>query len=222
MLKKLLRDYLWNWKPGRLKELYRTKSNQAFMIVLLPLYMGLGLAGEDNTASDVIMECALLIPMAVVYYSILLHPLRLPKMYYLCPMTRQERLTYVRHSYLVQSAVHMILFLCGLAVLVVLVPVSHVHILSFLLLFLDDLLVSVLVLPGEQDDTGWIYTVALPIGYLFLNMVQLVVLSDDKSHWFALAASYAVFLLVEVPMFIGYMKHIRRQLADVGSYEGGQ
>jgi hypothetical protein len=184
------------------------------MIVLLPLYMGIGLAGEDNTASDLIMECALLIPMAVVYYSILLHPLRLPKMYYLCPMTRQERLTYVRHSYFVQSAAHMLLFLCGLVVLV--------HILSFLLLFLDDLLVSVLVLPGEQDDTGWIYTVALPIGYLFLNMVQLVVLSDDKSHWFALAASYAVFLLVEVPMFIGYMKHIRRQLADVGSYEGGQ
>jgi hypothetical protein len=137
-------------------------------------------------------------------------------------MTRQERLTYVRHSYFVQSAAHMTIFLCGLAVLVVLVPVSNVHILSFLLLFLDDLLVSVLVLPGEQDDTGWIYTVALPIGYLFLNMVQLVVLSDDKSHWFALAASYAVFLLVEVPMFIGYMKHIRRQLADVGSYEGGQ
>jgi hypothetical protein len=48
-----------------------------------------------------------------------------------------------------------------------------------------------------------------------------VVLSDGESHLLALAVSYAVFFLLEVPMFVGYGKHIRRQLDAAASYERG-
>jgi hypothetical protein len=164
------------------------------------------------------MESAVLIPMVIVYFSILLHPTRLSKMHYLCPMTRQERLDYVKRSYVFRIVVHMIFFLCGLAVLL---SVSYFHAGSVLLLVLNDLMLSMLVPPDEQDENGWIYMIVLIPCYLVLNQSQLVVLSDAESHWIAQAVSYAVFLLLELPVFLGYRKHIKKQLAAAADYEKG-
>jgi hypothetical protein len=80
-------------------------------------------------------------------------------------------------------------------------------------------MVSALIPPEAQDETGVVYMVLLMPCYLILNLAQLVVLSDGESHLLALAVSYAVFFLLEVPMFVGYGKHIRRQLDAAASYE---
>jgi hypothetical protein len=177
---------------------------------------GLLINGDVTSVGDGIMACAILLPAGAVYFSILLHPVRLSKIYYICPMTQQERLDYVRHSYLLRIVLHMFFFICGL---VILIPVSHFHAASFLLLFLNDLMVSALIPPEAQDETGVVYMVLLMPCYLILNLAQLVVLSDGESHLLALAVSYAVFFLLEVPMFVGYGKHIRRQLDAAASYE---
>jgi hypothetical protein len=173
---------------------------------------------DESAVKNIAMESAVLLPMVIVYFSILLHPTRLSKMHYLCPMTRQERLDYVKRSYVFRIVVHMIFFLCGLAVLL---PVSYFHAGSVFLLLLNDLLLSMLVPPDEQDENGWIYMIVLIPCYLSLNQSQLVVLSDAESHWIAQAVSYAVFLLLELPVFWGYRRHIKRQLAAAADYEKG-
>jgi hypothetical protein len=193
----------------------------SFMMVMFPFWMCMGsvIAGRDESSvEDIVMECALLLPVSVVYFSILLHPIRLSKMHYLCPMTRQERLDYVKRSYVFRIVVHMIFFLCGLAVLL---SVSYFHVGSVLLLVLNDLMLSMLVPPDEQDENGWVYMIVLTPCYLVLNLSQLVVLSDAENHWIAQAVSYAVFLLLELPVFLGYRGRIKRQLAAAADYEKG-
>jgi hypothetical protein len=67
----------------------------SFMMVMFPFWMCMGsvIEGRDESSvEDIVMECALLLPVSVVYFSILLHPIRLSKMHYLCPMTRQQRI----------------------------------------------------------------------------------------------------------------------------------
>lgn len=219
-IKELFLDYKRNWSFGRIKELYKKGGDNPalYLTIYLPTMFFITIFhGEENFSRGDILFLVLLLAFMLVTFSILTHPVRLSKMYYLCPMTKEGRLRYVRNSYLFRIAIHMVLLLiCYIMISLFM----RFHPLYFLLFFINSLIYSSLILVDNTLESGSVYVLLLMPDSLFSALIELAACEEETLFNF-----YFIALIITTTigcfLMLGFIKHIRRELNAAAYYDEG-
>ena len=158
--------------------------------------------------------------MLLTYYSICIHPLKLGKMMYLCPMNPEERKEYIYGSYYFRIGFHMVIVLLGLCIAV---PLSYCDIFSSLQILLNHAMTVVLVTSvqkkeNERSDLN-VIGIFIVITALISNIVEYGIIMDAEPDIAIKVSLFIVFCLIQVPLEIAYVKHIKKELRNSVFYE---
>ena len=215
---RLFRDYISGWNIVRVKNLYNEKSVSATGMLMLPMWFCISVIWGDVSVNvmDIVMILSFFIPIQFVWFSVLLHPVRRGKMFYLLPMNSEKRGHMVKEDYLFQVSVHMFILLMGNAVIF---TVGCFNIGSFVFMLLNAIIMSSFINIEERGGKAYIMQqVLLPI-CIFTNMAQLVVISDEELHMELQLVLYGIFFLVELPLFIQVVKYTLHRLNEASEYK---
>ena len=178
--------------------------------------MSASIAGENFQLTDALLSIGMFLPICIVMVSVMEHPIRLRKMRYLCPQTEGERARSVRLTYYFRVGIHMIIFLMGLLLLF---SVGFFHWESLVFLLLNDFMLSTIVPIYGINGKAAFQLVVLLIAIMLTNMAQLVVISGPEPHRTVQIILYAIFFLIELPLFIGFSQYIKKELCAARNFE---
>ena len=207
----------WSWK--KIKE--GAKENKAvwncmYAAFVMMFSMSASIAGENFQLTDALLSIGMFLPICIVMVSVMEHPIRLRKMRYLCPQTEGERARSVRLTYYFRVGIHMIIFLMGLLLLF---SVGFFHWESLVFLLLNDFMLSTIVPIYGINGKAAFQLVVLLIAIMLTNMAQLVVISGPEPHRTVQIILYAIFFLIELPLFIGFSQYIKKELCVAKNFE---
>ena len=100
-MKNIIREYFTAFRWRRIKEGYRG-SNWWFFIYMLVVVPMIFTGGISESWQNVLAFYSLIVPIMFHLFTVPLHPFSLPKMMYLCPMTKDERRVYLKRTYSVK------------------------------------------------------------------------------------------------------------------------
>ncbi len=112
MTKRVIRDYFTAFHWRKLKKIKLNMFVYIEFILILPL-----VTQVFETMAGTLAYMTVMLPMMFTMFSASLHRIALPKMMYLCPMSRDMRKEYLVKSYYVQVAIPMMLAFLGVTVL---------------------------------------------------------------------------------------------------------
>ena len=217
MMKYIFRDYIEAYRISRVKEYLKIEPN-AVTAFWLVFYFGFILfKGVTDThkgeESDPAAFLSVYLPMLLVYFSVELHPVRLSKWMYLCPMDKTERRQYIYKSYFFRIGLHMLLFVMGNCVLFFVFPC---HIVCVMEMLLNSFVLAVM-LPSNANSRENTYRIVLIVMVIILDMMQMFYLDQAflwKQVFFLLGVAF-----VELPIMYRYSKFIRKHLQGAIMYE---
>ena len=111
-MKNIIREYFAAFRWRRIKESYRG-SNWWFFIYMLVVVPMIFTGGISESWQNVLAFYSLIVPIMFHLFTVPLHPFSLPKMMYLCPMTKDERRAYLTRTYSVKVLVSFLAALLG-------------------------------------------------------------------------------------------------------------
>lgn len=207
MLRNIIFDYLHNCSFHNLSELYKKNDNLSFFVIYFPAAFCISSIFSSHTpnntlAQDLAMGATLFIPMLFVYLSILLHPFKLTKMQYLCPMNRTERAKFIKASYLFRIILHNVILDLGLGILAL---ISHFEAVPFIYLLLTNFFISTITC--EYTKNTYLQLIVLLPTHIITSASQLVTLSDNEPHRLLCIVSISVLLLIELPLTLNIRKY---------------
>lgn len=222
MIRKLLRDYTLTGKNIRLKDMKRDDIPLVIGEVLLsPLYL------QIELLIDVIMggrkvggikEFVLVLGFFFIWVSQIKHPIKLGRMYYLCPMDAGERRVYLRNSFVFQGCLH------SLAVMItclILYFLCRVNIFAILYIILAGIMYGFLGNVRDRKKDLIRAIIIKPALFLTAYFIQFAIPSAGlgKGDYFFIACSFAFLLLVELPLFLLIIKAVRDDIMNISSCE---
>lgn len=220
MITYIIRDYFAMFRIGNLR-----KNNLANKLSFFSLYfIGMTLCGPFLSHTKIFWrvaaaQFAVFVPIVLSYFSVLAHPVRLPKMMYLCPMQPEERRKYIYNSYYFRVGVHMLPGVLGICIAVV---YSYCDIFSVIEMLLNDLMVALLV-NREQNTKGEVNGMAIGdiifVIAILSSVIQVGIIADAEPDMGMKAVLFAVFCLVQLPLEIRYLKFAGKQLQAAVSFE---
>lgn len=98
MIKNIVREYFAAFRLGNIKESYQ-KNNWWFFIYILTFLPMMMFSGRMKTFWQILAYYMLMLPVVFELFAVPLHPFALPKIMYLCPLTKQERREYLVKTY---------------------------------------------------------------------------------------------------------------------------
>lgn len=220
MITYMIRDYFAMFRIGNLR-----KNNLANKLSFFPFYfIGMTLCGPFLLHTKfswrvVTVQFAVFMPIALAYFSVLAHPVRLPKMMYLCPMQPEERRKYIYNSYYFRVGVHMLPGVLGVCIAVV---YSYCDIFSVIEILLNYLMVALLI-SREQNAKGEVS--GMVIGEIIFviailsSVIQVGIIADAEPDMGIKAVLFAVFYFVQLPLEIKHLKSAEKQLQAAVSFE---
>ncbi|MDE7477938.1 MAG: hypothetical protein K2M91_08305 [Lachnospiraceae bacterium] len=205
------------------------RQNKAFyQFVYGSLYISIYLvcisiihAWESNFSwRDVMVQLSVFMPMILSYCSAGMHPVQPAKILYLCPMNPQERRNYIYGSYYFRVGIHMLIAILGLCVVVL---NTQCDIYCFVQILFNHVVVAVLVDMGHQSGGvsdivigKIIFIIALVSTLVLLNAIVDSVVVEPA--WVKVIL-FVVYAIVQLPLTICYVKHIRKVLQAAVSFE---
>lgn len=219
MKRSMFREYIADWSWNKIKE--GTSENKAVWSCMYAAFIMMfsasgSIAGENFQLTDAFLSIGVFLPIAIVMISVMEHPIRLRKMRYLCPQTEEERARSVRLAYYFRVGIHMIIFLMGILLLF---SVGYFHWESLVFLLLNDFMLSTIVPVNGINGKAVFQLVVLLLTIMLTNMAQLVVISGPEPHRIVQIILYAILFLIELPLFIGFSKYIKKELRAAANFE---
>lgn len=222
MKKYIMQDFFGAYKTRKYKW---NGTNLEFLIVYFAVYFSLNFSKRESIFEwkAVIICASILLPMLFTYLSVYIHPLKLSKMMYLCPMNPEERKEYIYGSYFFKTGFHMVIALLGLCIAI---PVSYCDIFSSLQILLNHAMTVVLVSTMQKREKGssdmnvigiFIFTIAL-----ISNVVEYGIVMDEEPDIMIKVTLIIVFCLIQIPLEISYIKHLKKELKNLVFYENNQ
>lgn len=220
MITYIIRDYFAMFRIGNLR-----KNNLANKFSFVPFYfIGMTLCGPFLSHAKfswcvAAVQFAVFLPIVLSYFSVLAHPVRLPKMMYLCPMQPEERRKYIYGSYFFRIGAHMLPGVLGVCIAIV---YSYCDIFSVIEMLLNDLMVALLI-NREQNAKG--ETSGMVIGEIIFviailsSVIQFGIIADAEPDMGIKAVLFAVFCFVQLPLEIKHLKSAEKQLQAAVSFE---
>lgn len=220
MLKEIADDYFKAFYLSRVVEMLKTDM-AIWSIIIYPVILFIFYDGKGG--NDYIIFPAIYLPVLFILFSMNLHPVRLHKMMYLCPMEASVRKAYVRYSYFFRIVVQMSVVVIGIAVII---PFSHFDMVLVVEILLNDLVMGILI--PEVKKTGgnsggtnkeMVYRVVMILMPLFLNLGQMGALSDSEFHVIVKLVNAGCLVMILLPLFGKYWKYVQDELASAVYYE---
>ena len=218
MWKNIAVDYYRAYSWSGIRETWKTNAG-ALVSIIYPLFVML----FQMTSGE---KCAYLIvylPMLYILLSVHMHPVRLCKMMYLCPMEADRRMQYIRSSYNFGIAMRMTSAFIGTGILVMLYDCGMIVAAKILL---NDLVLS-LLLPSEKktDDRDgvfhkeivcMIFMIAVP---MLCNLILALAIADGEPHRTLDRIIFACIVLIQAPLVFRYRKYVHSELEKAVYYE---
>lgn len=138
--------YGWRWE--NFKASYEHGNTAIFKLLAVQLIF---MAQIIKTASwdEFIIASGYIISLAICCLSIFTHPSELRTMYYVCPLTTNEREKLVRNSYIFRVAVHMLILTIGNIFMMMAVRFSAS---VFIYITINAFIISTLLPYGKKMD----------------------------------------------------------------------
>lgn len=220
MIGKLLNDYILTGKNTRMKD---TKRNGIPLglgdVYLFPLCLQLMIIirGAMGYKHELIRDTILLLGFFFIWVSQIKHPMKLSRMYYLCPMDEKERGAYLRNSFVFRGCIHTMIVVITCLILYF---ACSVNIFALLYILIDGIMYSFLsnVREGKWD---LIRAVFLKPAMFLSAYIQFALPAGGlvTEDYVFIAGSFAFLLLVELPMFIRIIKSVRNDIKTFAACE---
>lgn len=207
-MKYLIRDYIYGWRLENFKEIYKN-GTLAGMMFLYAFVINV-------TATGNIIMLGYYVPVAIVYLSIFIHPVSLRKMYYVCPLTPDEREKLVRDSYIFRIVMHMLILTFGN---IFIMTVTKFSMPVFIYVTINALITSTILPYGNKDGLS-AYVIALLVICVVTNSWQFDILQRASYNpIIEQRLLYAIMVFVEFTICIGYAKQVKRKIKSAAVYE---
>lgn len=207
-MKYLIRDYIYGWRWENFKEIYKN-GKLAGMMFLYAFVINV-------TATGNITLLGYYVPVAIVYLSIFIHPVSLRKMYYICPLTPHEREKLVRDSYIFRIVLHMLILTLGN---IFVMSITRFSVPVFIYVTINALITSTILPYGNKDGLS-AYVIALLVLCVATNSWQFDILQRASyDPVIEQRILYAIMVLVEFTICIGYARQVRRKIKSAAVYE---
>lgn len=216
MINDIIWDYFAMFRIGNLK-----KNNLANKLSFFPFYfISMTLCGPFLSHTKILgriaaVQFAVFAPIVLSYFSVLAHPVHLPKMMYLCPMQPDERRKYIYGSYYFRIGVHMLPGVLGVCIAVV---YSYCDIFSVIEMLLNDLTIALLI-SREQEAGGIVTGDMIFVIATLSSVIQTGIIADAEPDMGMKAVLFAVFCLIQLPLEIRHLKSAGKQLQAAISFE---
>ena len=167
--------------------------------------------------SEAVRDTILLLGFFIIWVSQIKHPMKLGRMYYLCPMNEKERGAYLKNAFIFRGCLHtmMVVITC-----LILYFACRVNIFAIIYILIDGIMYSFL---SNVRDGKWdlIRAVFLKPALFLSAYIQFALpaagLGRDD-HVF-IAGSFAFLLLVELPMFLRIIGSVKKDIAVIAACE---
>lgn len=222
MIREIAGDYFRKFTIGGIKELLKT--NAAVLVCMAyPLFVWFMMIGGGR--EEGIIFLAVYLPVLYILFSFYMHPVRLHKMMYLCPMGADRRRAYVRYSYGFRVAVQMTAAMIGT---VLLMAYTHCGVLSVVEILLSDFVLSILIRSEKNKDGCYrrfdidkenVYLSCMVTISILSNFGQMVAVSDKEPHRVLQIAIMVCLVTIQLPLTVKYRKYVKRELEAAVYYE---
>lgn len=217
MITKRIREYILTGKGHSFRNAYTGRDIPSFpfylMIMVYVRVFTMISSGIDLI--DIIVESIYAGICLIIWISQLIHPLRMTRMYYLCPKDRAEREADIRGAYVFRSILHsiMIVFMCFDIYML-----QKANIWSVIYMLIAGVMFSFLSQVKTHKYLLNLYVIpALTIvPYL---LFALPAASPGKGDIIFLICAYAFLLIAVVPAYIEIMKTIDKEIKDAAKSE---
>lgn len=220
MLKEIAGDYFRTFTIGGIIELLKTNAT-AFVSMIYPLFVWFLMLGSGR--EDGIVFLMIYLPVLFIFFSFSMHPVRLHKMMYLCPMRADRRRAYIRYSYFFRIAVQMAAAFAGTVLLMVYAQCS---IISAAEILLSDFILSILIPLKKKTDECYgnfdretVYLSCMITISVLSAFGQMVIVSDKEPHVILQIIIMVCFVMIQLPLTLRYWKYVKRELEAAVYYE---
>ncbi len=216
MIRKQLNDYILTGRNNPINNFSAPGVGDIgfFPITLQLIIMATGLLKKNgfDLQTDPLRDSILFLTLLFIWISQIRHPLKLSRIYYLCPMSADERSRYLRNAYLFRSLLHSLLIVIMSIVLFLLCRVSTW---SLIYLLICGIMYS--FLSSVHDGiTDFIRSVFLKPAMFISIYAQFALPSGvlTPADRFFIIVSFLFLLLVELPMFIKLIKEVVKDIKE--------
>ena len=220
MIGKQLQDYILMWKNTRLRDLKRNGIPWGIGdVALFPLCLQIMviIRGIMGYKFEMIRDTILLLGFFFIWVSQIKHPLRLDRMYYLCPMDQAERRDYLKNGFVFRGCLHSIFVVITSLILYF---ACRVNIFAVVYIIADGIMYSFLC-NVRDNKKDFIRAVFLKPAMFLSAYLQFALPSAglEKDDYFFIACSFAFLLLVELPLFISVIRSVGKDIEIIASCE---
>ena len=220
MIRKMLSDYILTGKNTHLKDNRRNGIPVALGdVYLFPLCLQIMviLKGIMGSETDILRDTILLLGFFFIWVSQIKHPMKLDRMYYLCPMDERERSSYLRNAFIFRGCLHTILVVI---ICLILYFAYRINIFAVLYILIDGIMYSFLsnVREGKWD---LIRAVFLKPALFISAYLQFALPAEElgRGDYVFIACSFAFLLLIELPMFIAIIRRVNNDIKNIATCE---
>lgn len=232
MTGRVVRDYFTAFRWSNVRACMKAYHWYFFvyLFICIPLFECIVSCGWKIDLARVLVPAG--IAMFVVFAA-LLHPVTLPKIMYLCPLSREQRREYVRKAWLFKTAVPIVMTVFLMTVLEACGKIEFFPGIQ-ITVTISVLAISTSVaeqgtekrLPSDKErrnvwemtGDGWIVAAVVMFTVITSLMLAIYGMGENISETDAIVIA-AVSAIMELPLTIQALRHIRRKLAACIDYE---
>lgn len=220
MIKDLLHDYIMTGKNTHLKDPGRNGVPIGVGEVgLFPLIFEFTtiIRGIAGFRFEMIRDTILILGFFFIWVSQIKHPLKLSRMYYLCPMDATQRSTYLKNAFLFQSCLHSLVVVITALILYFGFRIS---IFAFLYIMIDGILYGFLSNVRDRKK-DFIRAAFLKPAMFVTAYLQFVLPTTElgRGDFVFIACSFSFLLLIELPLFVSIVKETKNDIVRMTSCE---
>ena len=250
MWQHIIRDYFRAYRWNNIKRTWKISQSTGYIVMGIMFFSIVMLTDTYETMidgatvrkpdfnvfmgqTDTVLVFAYIVPVIFIWLSIMVHPVRLPKMMYLCPMDRKERTEYVYNSFRFRIIFSMVIASVGIGALILFIGFDGIAISA---LFINDLIFCMLIPSGavherngRSDDkvNDWadikmtLETFITMLGAFSSMAFGMFLINPEMSAEAKVGevVLFVVMLMFEIPMVKGYRKYMKQELAAAICYE---
>ncbi len=230
MRKRIIQDYFEAFRWSKSKEAYKKGSWYTFFCFLFIVPVNSKFYENERKA---LAYLCIVIPIMFCMFSSTLHPMRLPKVMFLCPMQESERREYIVQSCWLRMSIHILIGVLGGVILLlngICDPVCiggslfNIVVLAFFLSGINAngygrinennvRAFDMDSAPGILEMAQILVTIISSIGY------SVMLCWDTPVAWWVKAIFVGIALLIQLPLLLHYTKYWKYSIEKAMSYE---
>lgn len=213
------REYWRAFRIDNLKRMWKSDKESwfaPFYLMVYPLLFGGGFT-DRHVNENILLYVAVLIPMVFVIFSEIIHPVRLPKIMYLCPMTDEKRREMIRNGYYFRVCLHWGVMMIGLLAVIIYSSFDPILAVEYAI---NSLLLSMMITIEKKYGKGYQGIVAVVA--IFSNIIMASSLMDRDDSLLLKLLMLGLIIAIQLPFMRLSWIYIRCELEDAVYYEAVQ